>query len=235
MASLSYPFHCLHVECWVIVLCLCNFGSWCGESRDQTRILPVGRRPARREGATVPDSDKTQHLLLLPSDRVQKQLAKVTPLAKQVTASRTVTVTHLHFQNTHPHIHTHTSEPDCVLQKAPLWFVHTHIWKPTPGFWFAISDSLKGLTSTLPNLKVSFIEWCQIFRSQCGICQKLVFLWSLKKPGVLWLCCAVYLLHVLWKSSLYGLCAISSVWKPYKQCLRCYSLNMRVIVGHKTS
>lgn len=109
------------------MLCLCNFGSWCGESRDQIRILPVGRRPARREGATVPDSDKTQHLLLLPSDRVQKQLAKVTPLAEQVTASRTVTVTHLHFQNTHPHTHTYFRARLCPPKSSSVICAHTYL------------------------------------------------------------------------------------------------------------
>lgn len=114
-----------------------------------------------REGAAVPDSDKTQHLLLLPSDRVQKQLAKVTPLAEQVTASRTVTVTHLHFQNTHPHIHTHTLQNQTVSSKNLLCdsCTHTHTFENRRLFSrFPISARLKGLTSTLPSLKVSFTE-----------------------------------------------------------------------------
>lgn len=197
------------------MLCLCNFGWRCGEIRGQSRIFPVGRRPARRERATVSDSDKTRHLLLLPSDRVQKQLAKVTPLAELVTASHTVTVPHLHFQNTYPHVHTLQNQT--VSSKNLLCDLCTHTNLKTDawllGFLFQLVS--KVLHQPCPTWKC--LSWNDVRSSGLSMeyAKKLVFLWSLKKPRILCPCCAVYLLHVLWKSSLNGLCARIQVLGSY--------------------
>ncbi len=141
--------------------CLCNFGSWCvdcGESRGQSRILPVGREP---QSQTVIKRSTFSFYLQIEC----KNNSPRWHLSQNRWQLPTQSLSHTYIFKIHTpiytHTHTHASEPDCVLQKPPLWFVHTHTHtfeNRRLASRFPISARLEGLTSTLPNLKVSFTE-----------------------------------------------------------------------------
>lgn len=156
MSSVIYQSHCLHVECWVIVLCLCNFDSWCGESRGQSRILPVGLGREPQSQTVIKHSTFSFYLQIECKNNSPRW-----HLSQNRWQLPAQSLSHTYIFKIHTPIYTHTHFRTrlCPPKTSSVIRAHTHTFENRRLFSrFPISARLKGLTSTLPSLKVSFTE-----------------------------------------------------------------------------
>ncbi len=139
--------------------CLCNFGSWCvdcGESRGQSRILPVGREP---QSQTVIKRSTFSFYLQIEC----KNNSPRWHLSQNRWQLPTQSLSHTYIFKIHTPIYTHTHTRFrtrlCPPKTSSVIRAHTHTFENRRlASRFPISARLEGLTSTLPNLKVSFTE-----------------------------------------------------------------------------